>query len=111
MTTAPTGTAVLPVPVKIVRADPALRHGPAKKIKTVSEVCSIILRALSAARSTRDDRGVCHAIVDGGRHVFGMLRGVTRDTGVSRSPRRTPQVSAHSSATNIETRLITQCRT
>ena len=77
MTTLATGTAMLPVPVKIVRADPIPRHGPAKKIKTVSEECSTMLRALSAARSTRDDRGVCHAIVDGGVRVQGRLWGAT----------------------------------
>ena len=76
MTTNATGTAVLPVPVKIVRADPIPRHGPAKKIKTVPKECLIMVRALSAARSTRDHRGFCHAFVDE-EHVQGRLLGAT----------------------------------
>jgi hypothetical protein len=77
MKTAATGTAVLPVPVKIVRADPPPKHGPAKKFKTVTEECSIMIKALAAARSTRTPDGLCHAIVDGGVHVAGQLWGAT----------------------------------
>jgi hypothetical protein len=43
----------------------------------ITDDAKTIIRALEAARSTRNDRGICHALVEGGRHVRGELFGAT----------------------------------